>query len=354
MLGTNLLAKLSTEELSLKRNIVSLFFVLTINPFVSCYAVEPAQDQLRVLNFRKATFLGNIYWLPPEHAAWDNEYLVLKHAPFHKAGKAMGTVNVPKKANLFLEVGYDAVENPSLLTAYGPDFFTGLKFNQVETDDRTMAAVGELTGLKALDLRDSDLSDRGMESLSKLHNLEYLKLDHAKITDRGVAALSKLQALKSLQLDEIRITEKGLSDIRSCRHLRVLNLNHCQITDKGLRSISALSELEDLELNWNLDITAKGLLPLAALKKLKNLEVRTTAITAKDLPVIQEMIRQMPALHSIAFRDKSFTGIVAKKWQDALPHVALAISRTNSGDALPFSKKDIPSVFAPVHVWRNH
>ena len=250
-------------------------------------------------------------------------------------------MRVPKTANLALKVSYAAVTDPTLLSAYGPDFFAYLDFSKVETDDRVFAVISKLTNLQALNLDGADLSNQGLKDLSNLRQLQYLYLSRSGITDRTLEWLPT-GSLEQLISNQTKISDRGLKSIQKCRDLRKLNLSDCHITDAGLPSIATLTELEELDLS-NTKITAKGLLQLIGLKKLLSLSVRNTLITAEDLPVVKQLCQKMPSLNSIEIGGKSFTIPVVAHWQQSIPHVALHPHKNSD------LKGASPVLFAPLH-----
>jgi Leucine-rich repeat (LRR) protein len=291
----------------------------------------------RILHFPERVSLGKLLYQP--------QYASLL-ADKTKLGKAQGAVTVPKLANLWLEVGYAAAQDPSLLTAYSPDFFAGLDLRKVEIDDATLAKWAALKGLQALDLTDAGISDLGLKSLSGLNKLAALDLTGTLITNQGLASLATLPALTFLTLDRTKIGDKGLPVLQQCHHLQNLSLSRCSITDDGLASIAKCQDLHNLVLNYNPQITAKSLLRLSSLKQLNYLSVRTTGLTAADLPVIQNLCRQLPYLSRLAVRDKSFTEAAIRQWQQALPNVTL---KGTGNEANKDLQQEAPILFAPVH-----
>ncbi len=300
--------------------------VLTIA--ATAAVAKPSEE--KILHFPDRTSLGQLQSIPYAK----------------KTVEARGTVRVPKSTSLYLRVGYAAARDPSLLTAYGPDFFTGLDFSRVETDDTTVAKISALSGLRSLDLRDADLSEQGMKSVSKLKNLENLKLERTALTDQCTELLVPLRSLKRLSVDQTKITDDGLRNIQKCRKLRTLGLSQCHITDAGLRSVATLPELQELELSDNRGITAKGLLQLTDLKELKTLRLRQT-VTAKDLQIIKMLSQKVPSLHYIEVKDRSFTSAAMWKWQQALPNIAVEVAQSQP------LQKDAPKLFAPLHSWSD-
>lgn len=333
------------QHLKLNRNILRFVLCLFVVSTASSFAAgtNDARDPKseRIVHFPDSTSLGSLFVLPPEHSIIPKNW-------WRNSRPARGTISVPKNANLALRVDYDAIQDPSLLTANGPDCFVTLDCSRVEADDKTVAKLSELTGLRALDLRQTDVSDQGLKPLSRLRNLEFLLLDQAVITDRGLSSLLPLPSLKTLSVNQTAISFKGVTSIQQCKQLESVSARGCRITDEGLASFSHLPELRSLDLTSNPKVTANGLLQLSASKKLKFLDLENTAINAKDLPVIQKLKQAIPSLRRVVLCDASFTKEKAQEWQHALPRMQLLISQDNAG-----AKQDARVIFAPLHSWSD-
>jgi hypothetical protein len=303
-------------------------------------AVEAREEKSeeRILHFPDRNSLGRLIWFQAGKHFSRESYV----RSCHDVGLAQGAVHVPKMARLALRVSYSAATNPELLIAYGSDFFAFLDFSKIETDDRTMAAISSLTGLHALDLRDSDLSDQGLRWLSHLKNLEYLYLGRTRITDQGLQWLLPLGSLQELVLSQTKIGDSGLRIIQKCRALQGLSISRCQITDAGLPFLATLPELSRLDLSNNRKVTANGLLQLSGLKRLHWLSLRNTSITAKDLQMIKQLCQKIPSLNFIDIGDKSFTAASLTQWRQAIPHVSIALKPETDLQAKSLS------VFAPL------
>jgi hypothetical protein len=324
----------------LKRNIARLFFFLAAISLAPGYPAGPADaDHEKIIHFPDKTSLGTFFVVPPGHS-------VQAKSNWPNARPAKGIVHVPQGSNIALRVSYTAIEDPSLLLAYGPDGFAGLDFSRVEADDKTVARLGELTGLRSLDLRDTEITNQGLNSLAKLKNLEYLLLDGTAISDVGLSSVFPIHTLATLSLDRTAVSLSKATNIQQCEHLQSLSARGCRIADEGMAALSNLSDLQILDLSSNPKITTNGLLQLSALKKLRHLCIEDTAITSKDLPVIQKMTRLMPSLRRITLRGKSFTDAKTTQWQQAFPHLKIVASQEKEE-----VKKDAPEIFAPIHPW---
>lgn len=115
-----------------------------------------------------------------------------------------------------------------------------------EAADEDLIAVGKLTGLRMLDLRDTRITDQGLRHLGRLRNLEVLVLTGTAVSDRGLEHLAGMLGLKVLCLDETKITSGGLPLLLRFPRLGWLNLSNTAITAAGLIHLRACPALEVL------------------------------------------------------------------------------------------------------------
>ena len=76
--------------------------------------------------------------------------------------------------------------------------------------DADLAPVGRLTGLKSLDLSNTEVTDAGVAKLKTLAALEDLDLRWTHVTDGALVQLDSLRNLKGLFLLKAHITKQGL------------------------------------------------------------------------------------------------------------------------------------------------
>lgn len=143
----------------------------------------------------------------------------------------------------------------------------------------TDAGLAHLAGLKELQTLDlrlcKKITDAGLVHLSKLKQLRKLSLQWcSKITDTGLAHIVGLKELQQLALRGCEITDTGLSCVAKLKQLRKLDLYYCKkITDTGLSHLSGLKQLRELNLAWCTKITDAGLTHLFGLKQLRELDL---------------------------------------------------------------------------------
>ncbi len=149
-----------------------------------------------------------------------------------------------------LNLGVDTATDLSPLLALKPDGLTALHAANAAIGDDQMVHLGELTGLRYLDLSQTKVTDAGLLHLSGLSKLEQLWLWGAAITDAGLALLGRLTSLRLLGLGDTKVTDAGLAGLADLRSLNVLQLSGTEVVGPGLDHLFGLVELERIFLPW--------------------------------------------------------------------------------------------------------
>ena len=176
-----------------------------------------------------------------------------------------------------------------------------LRLGDQQLTDSSMQYIGKLTSLRSLALWGTGISDEGLKHLQDLTNLTFLALNGCEITDRGLDYLRNMTALEGLQIYQTRITDNGLEKLRGLIRLKHINLDGNGITDAGLRHIENLTSLENIWINSN-PITDKGLSYLAGMKNLKQLYALNTKITDEGITNFKRVKNIRLVVGSIADR----------------------------------------------------
>ena len=163
-----------------------------------------------------------------------------------------------------------------------------LRLGDQKLTDASMRYVGQLTSLRSLALWGTGIGDEGLGHLKNLTNLTFLALNSCKITDDGLDYLKNMKALEGLQIYQTEITDRGLEKLRGLDRLKHIKINDNGITDKGLKHLENLTSLENIWLDSN-PITDKGLSYLAGMKNLKELYAARTEITDAGLVNLKGM-----------------------------------------------------------------
>jgi hypothetical protein len=207
----------------------------------------------------------------------------------------------------------------------------------VDITDAGMPYIGEMTGLRSLDISYTMLGDVGLEHLPNLSELEHLKIGATLITGLNLNFLKLLPKLKSLSL----------------RGVQRRNAGACwtpNVTDLDLDTISLLSGLEELDLGvgiklgmggkpaapgggnctltGGLQLSDLGVAKLAKLKNLKRLNISGARLTPEGLQVLQSL-----PLESLSVWASQSLDDAAAEVLSGMPSLAhLDMSYTRIGD----------------------
>lgn len=87
-----------------------------------------------------------------------------------------------------------------------------LQMANPDVTDQTLAYLDGMTGLRELDLKDTQITDAGLEVLAKLPRLEKLWLRKTRITDAGFRRhLEPMPSLKMLDLQETAVASETIA-----------------------------------------------------------------------------------------------------------------------------------------------
>jgi Leucine-rich repeat (LRR) protein len=262
-------------------------------------------------------------------------------------GEATGDVTVPAGKRLGLIVSQEACRDLSPLSKLRPDALFMLSVPDVDmggptSGDRGMHHIASLSGLKVLQLgntnisgkglglikqmrslehlgltkpsngalahiaelpelkgltivanpqsRQDKLTNEGLRHLAKMTSLEELNLGGRRVGDAGLVHLSKLPLLRYLMLQGENFTDDGMVHVGNVSSLKILHLGHVrQITDVSLAHLSKLGDLENLSLHWNDNISDNGMVQLKKMRSLKKLDIGHAQVTDAGLAHLKEI-----------------------------------------------------------------
>jgi len=172
--------------------------------------------------------------------------------------QAIGDVMIPPDNEVRLDVSAAVVFEPNVFLTLEPNALAALSW--VSTRRVTNGAIAylqHLTGLRGLELWETNIGDEALQYLRQLSNLRWLDLGDTKITDDGLPHLSGLYLLKELALLNDRITDKGLPHLVVLASLERLDLMKTPLTDEGVETLCRMNQLKSLRI-FNTCITEKG------------------------------------------------------------------------------------------------
>ncbi len=157
-------------------------------------------------------------------------------------------------------------------------------------DDAGLAHVARLPALTGLYLQESRVTNAGLRHLAGLQSLEELALGAGRITDDGLVHLATLPRLRYLLLQGDGFSDAGFVHLKNVPSLRILHFGHLpQTTDAGLAHLSVLSQVQDLSFHWSENITNEGIRHLARLPNLRSLDVANSKVTDEGLAYLKEV-----------------------------------------------------------------
>ncbi|MBX9690974.1 MAG: hypothetical protein K2Z81_01220 [Cyanobacteria bacterium] len=133
-----------------------------------------------------------------------------------------GTVRLPARRRIQLEVKGDDSVDLSFISLIEPDIFYSIDLSDTKVKDWELANLKKLVDLKELDLSGTSISSQALAYLRGLNKLEKLWLDGTTVDDSCITDLKRLDKLKKLSLRNSRVSTKGLDELKE-------SLPDCQI-----------------------------------------------------------------------------------------------------------------------------
>ncbi|MHC4708245.1 MAG: leucine-rich repeat domain-containing protein, partial [Planctomycetota bacterium] len=230
--------------------LILLFFILAAGQDCTAQRVEPAVGgKVRTLHFPADQSMGALYiedgldTRTYYHSAMGWEYFA----------DARGNVAVPADKRMRLLIKRAGLKDLSGLSALGPNDLYELDISaRAQLPDRSgetiMPYVGNLTGLKVLNLTTINITGKGLQSISGLKSLRQLSIESEDLGDADLAQLAELKSLEILRLRADKVTDKGLAHLANLTSLKELNLTSRSIRGAGLAHLAKLPSLSRLML----------------------------------------------------------------------------------------------------------
>jgi Leucine-rich repeat (LRR) protein len=193
------------------------------------------------------------------------------------------------------------------ITVAGIAHLKGLKLDTLQlsglrTTEAMLEQIGNMRGLKHLDVSNSRMGEAGTIHLQRLVNLETLALNHCNVGDLGMQYLSGMTKLKELGLHHTALRGYGLSSLAPLSNLKVLHLNDTPLGDTAPDKIKDL-KLEELDLSRT-NVGDAGLKVLGGQTELRRLALSGTRITDAGLPQLAPLVQ----LQSLRVNNTDITG----------------------------------------------
>lgn len=171
-------------------------------------------------------------------------------------------------------------------------------------------SLGQLTGLKSLDLDSNDLTDYLLPDFRNLRQLESLDLSgNESILFTGVRGIEELRSMKKLSMRLTGLGNEGLRQLAKLENVGELDLSSCEFTDAGLISLQHLKRLRKLDLTLCRHISDPGLHIVSTLAGLRELRLVSDRVTDNGVSYLGH-------LTSLRKLDLSYTGVKALEGLD--------------------------------------
>jgi N-acyl-D-aspartate/D-glutamate deacylase/Leucine-rich repeat (LRR) protein len=177
---------------------------------------------------------------------------------------------------------------------------TGLRELRLTQSRIKGSGLAPFVNLRKLDLNYSSFTDDGMQYIAGMKELTHLAVRDTLVTDAGLKHVAELKQLEVLDLYGTRITDDGVKHLAGLKQLKKLNLLGATISDDSAAVLATLPGLEELNL-YRSQITNAGLAKLTSLKNLRSLDVRYARVTRGG---VDDFRRAIPGIE-IDFQDSA-------------------------------------------------
>jgi hypothetical protein len=322
----NSLKKLLVSRLSIAKLLLILCLTVALCPITSSQTLAQASFNLQ---FPKDLSVGRLILLRPDWLAYEQ---FAKGTPL---AEARGTVRVSGKQPLMLRANDFLSQHMTCLKSAPGNSLACLILEGLSIQNSDLAQIAHLTGLRRLELTETDIDDAALSNLSKLTNLEYLSLSSTLVKGNSLEHLNS-NHLKNLHLGSLNLSAKAFRTISNFKELRWLSLGRSRVLNEGLAEVARLPMLEVLDIAENIDINDAGIKKLIALKRLRRLDVANTAVTPSGILALKGLDLKWIKLSS-QYKNESTN----RKLQKAFPHAGIEFDKDHHR---------IPAeMFAPLH-----
>ncbi len=228
--------------------------------------------------------------------------------------------------------------------------------NTAAMTDDDFKALGQLAGLKTMQISGDKLNDRTLGFLTGLTALEDLQTNQAQFTDDGLKQFTAMTSLKQLKffhpsLKSNTFTGAGLAHLTEMKNLRRLTVAGCPFNDEGMAAVAKLTQLENFR-TWHTYQSEAGNRHLKSLMNLKSLHLgqrlRRYDGSSNALNLTDETLKVLAELKSLdtLLLDEARLSLEALSRLKALPNLKrLELYRIDIPDAdVEALKKTLPQV----------
>jgi hypothetical protein len=271
-------------------------------PAVGSYSKIAGEE--RVLTFPKGMCLGTII------------------DDFAFVTEAEGEKKFPKQRRLALMVRNNALESPDLLAGFAENDLVFLNFSSARNfKSDGFSAIENLTGLRAINLKQTLFNNSALSSLDKMVNLRYANFSDTRVHGDGLAKSPILKNLNAMDVSNNSGMLPFCQALSELKNLYELQMQHCQLDDVTSKDISRCQSLRVLCVSFNKDITDAGVNYLKDLKNLAWLDLTGTSVSPNCL----ESLVQMRALKKVELGELNWPNSQKKAFERAMKVKAPAV-----------------------------
>ncbi len=294
-----------------------------------CILCGPCDAKERVIEFPEKTPIGKLYSFP------EKESLIgmVKDRFF---AVAVGKVRVPDGMRILLKGGYTLRDDLSPLSKLKPDDVEYLNLDKLPITAAQTKHLRHLSGLRRLDMEDSDITDEALKDIGMLKNLRTLVISKTLINGSGFKYLTGLTELRELAASNNDLKPSSVAPLVSLKKLEVLRLGATRMTEESTKYIGKIQSLDSLRLAGNADINDRAISHLTGLANLTQLNLRETSVT---IGVLKSLIK-IKRLRHLELSSRHFNAQQFQLIKRELPKCRIKIG---------FGSKVSPDLFGPLH-----
>jgi serine/threonine protein kinase len=252
--------------------------------------------------------------------------------------EAQGKVTVLRALPVGLLANEYLLQHPELMDKFRPGEISLFDFNASRTaGPQFFSKISATTGMKALNLYDTEFTDRDAPLLTKMTDLVYLNVGYTGLTGPQILKYAPLAGLNCLDITGDKDARKIIPKVPTLPHLRHAILVHISLKDEDMEILARAKQLKILDVAWNRSISDKGVEKLTQLKNLEYLSLAETGVS----PGVWKSLVKMPNLRKVKlarFRDKTWPYVIRQQFEALLAKHAPQIKvNWNYDDHLDFS-----------------
>jgi hypothetical protein len=242
-----------------------------------------AQTKERIFHFPKEYSVGRILLV-------DQPLSIKRKARGAPIATAQGDVRVPAGKSLKFHPGAGFFQHPECVLKLPPDAFDFIELqfmsmadNEDGYSDKVIPYVHHLSGLKGIDLDDSETTDAGLAQLGTMPELLVLSADSCMISGTTLAKLKGCTKLRVLRIGKAKVDNESLRHLQQFPQLENFGAVHVNLNLKGLSYIARCSNMRSLELGENPLLDDYAVPYLLQMKKLKSISLKQTRISVPGI-----------------------------------------------------------------------